>query len=158
VVSLAVIIGTRSYLGVDAFNEWGWRIPFIISFLLMAIAIYIRLSLAETPVFQEIKAKGQTATNPWREAFLSGNIWCAVIASIVVLGQGRVWYSGHFWVLCFLQTVKKETRCAAIQLRRSHRAPDRDADAESPAWSAAESDRPATWHKYQGCPAGIPMR
>ncbi len=107
VVSLAVIIGTRTYLGVDAFNEWGWRIPFIVSLLLVAIAIYIRLSLAETPIFQQIKAKGQTATNPWREAFLSRNIRYVVIASIVVLGQGCVWYSGQFWALYFLQTVKK---------------------------------------------------
>jgi MFS family permease len=107
VVSLAVIIGTRTYLGVDAFNDWGWRIPFIISFLLVAIAIYIRLSLQETPVFQDIKRKGQTATNPWREAFMSRNIRYVIIASIVVLGQGCVWYSGQFWALYFLQTVKK---------------------------------------------------
>src|SRR5512143_2378053 len=85
VVSLAVIIGTRTYLGVDTFNDWGWRIPFIISLLLVAIAIYIRLSLAETPIFQEIKRKGQTALNPWREAFLSRNIRYVLIASIVVL-------------------------------------------------------------------------
>ena len=107
VVSLAVIIGTRTYLGVDAFNDWGWRIPFIISLLLVAIAIYIRLSLQETPVFQDIKKKGQTATNPWREAFMSRNIRYVIIASIVVLGQGCVWYSGQFWALYFLQTVKK---------------------------------------------------
>jgi MFS family permease len=107
VVSLAVIIGTRTYLGVDAFNDWGWRIPFIISLLLVAIAIYIRLSLQETPVFQDIKRKGQTATNPWREAFMSRNIRYVIIASIVVLGQGCVWYSGQFWALYFLQTVKK---------------------------------------------------
>ena len=107
VVSLAVIIGTRTYLGVDTFNDWGWRIPFIISLLLVAIAIYIRLSLQETPVFQDIKRKGQTATNPWREAFMSRNIRYVIIASIVVLGQGCVWYSGQFWALYFLQTVKK---------------------------------------------------
>src|SRR5215467_10365433 len=107
VVSLAVIVGTRTYLGVDAFNEWGWRIPFILSLLLVAIAIYIRLSLAETPIFQQIKAKGQTSLNPWREAFLSRNIRYVVIASIVVLGQGCVWYSGQFWALYFLQTVQK---------------------------------------------------
>ena len=83
VVSLAVIIGTRTYLGVDAFNDWGWRIPFIISLLLVAIAIYIRLSLQETPVFQDIKKKRQTATNPWREAFMSRNIRYVIIASIV---------------------------------------------------------------------------
>ncbi len=107
VVSLAVIIGTRTYLGTDKFNDWGWRIPFIISLLLVMIAIYIRLSLQETPIFQEIKAKGRTATNPWREAFLSSNIKYVGIATIVVLGQGCVWYSGQFWALYFLQTVKK---------------------------------------------------
>jgi MFS family permease len=107
VVSLAVIIGTRTYLGVDAFNDWGWRVPFITSFLLVAMAIYIRLSLGETPIFQEIKARGGTATNPWREAFMSRNLKYVIIASVVVLGQGCVWYSGQFWALYFLQTVKK---------------------------------------------------
>jgi len=107
VVSLAVIIGTQTYLGDDAFTEWGWRIPFIVSFLLVAIAIYIRLSLQETPIFQEIKAKGQTSSNPWREAFLSRNIKYVLIASVVVLGQGCVWYSSQFWALYFLQKVKK---------------------------------------------------
>jgi len=137
VVSLTVIIGTRSYLSVDAFNEWGWRIPFIISFLLMAIAIF--------------EAKGQAATKPWREAFLSRNIRSAVIASIVVLGQGCVWYSGQFWVFYFLQTVKKldvlpssyVVRIALLIATPALRAP---------AWSVAEWDRPSTWHKYQRLP------
>src|SRR5881628_1319203 len=61
VVSLATIIATRTYFGNDVFNAWAWRIPFLISFLLVAIAIYIRLQLQETPIFQEIKAKGQMA-------------------------------------------------------------------------------------------------
>jgi MFS family permease len=107
VVSLAVIIWTRTYLGVEAFNAWGWRIPFIISLLLVAIAIYIRLSLQETPVFLDIKRKGGTVRNPWREAFLSTNLKYVLIASVVVIGQGCVWYSGQFWALYFLQTVKK---------------------------------------------------
>jgi MFS family permease len=107
VVSLAVIIGTRTYLGEAAFNDWGWRIPFLVSLLLVAIAIYIRLSLQETPIFQDIKAKGQTSVNPWREAFMSRNLRYVLIASVVVLGQGCVWYSGQFWALYFLQTVKK---------------------------------------------------
>jgi MFS family permease len=106
VVSLAVIIGTQRYLGPEAFNDWGWRVPFIISLLLVAIAIYIRLSLQETPVFKDMKAKGQATTNPWREAFLSRNIKYIIVASIVVLGQGCVWYSGQFWALFFLQKVK----------------------------------------------------
>jgi len=100
-------LGIRTYLGVEAFNDWGWRVPFIISLLLVAIAIWIRLSLGETPIFQEIKARGRTATNPWREAFMSANFKYVVIASVVVLGQGCVWYSGQFWALFYLQSVKK---------------------------------------------------
>jgi MFS family permease len=107
VLSLAVIISTRTYLGEAAFNEWGWRFPFILSLLLVGIAIWIRLSLGETPIFQDIKARGRTATNPWREAFMSSNFKYVVIASVVVLGQGCVWYSGQFWALFYLQSVKK---------------------------------------------------
>src|SRR6185436_1031593 len=72
-----------------------------------AIAIYIRLQLQETPIFEEIKAKGQMTQNPWKEAFLSANIRFVLIASIVVIGQGVVWYSGQFWALYFLQQVSK---------------------------------------------------
>src|SRR4026208_704406 len=107
VVSLATIIGIRTYLGVEAFNDWGWRVPFIISLLLVAIAIWIRLSLGETPIFQDIKARGRTATNPWREAFMSSNFKYVVIASVVVLGQGCVWYSGQVWALFFPHSVKQ---------------------------------------------------
>jgi MFS family permease len=107
VVSLAVIIACRWYFGSQAFEEWGWRVPFLISFLLVGIAIYIRLQLQETPIFQEIRAKGLMTKNPWKEAFLSANIKYVGIASIVVLGQGVVWYSGQFWALYFLQQVSK---------------------------------------------------
>lgn len=107
VVSLAVIILTRTYFGNQAFNEWAWRVPFLVSFFLVAIAIYIRLQLQETPIFQEIKAKGQMTRNPWKEAFLSANIKFVGIASLVVIGEGVVWYSGQFWALYFLQQVSK---------------------------------------------------
>src|SRR5256885_9517989 len=107
VVSLVVIILTREIVGVEAFNAWGWRIPFLLSLLMVAIAIYIRLQLQETPIFQAIKAKGQTATSPWREAFLSENLKYVLIASIVVIGEGVVWYSGQFWALYFIQQVQK---------------------------------------------------
>jgi len=107
VVSLAVIIATRTYFGNQVFDEWAWRIPFLVSFLLVAIAIYIRLQLQETPIFQEIKAKGQMTRNPWREAFLSANIKYILIATVVLIGQGVVWYSGQFWALYFLQQVSK---------------------------------------------------
>ncbi|MGH7521054.1 MAG: MFS transporter, partial [Gemmatimonadales bacterium] len=105
VLSLAVIIGTRTALGTEAFSAWGWRIPFVASLLLVAVAIYIRLRLQETPIFQEIKAKGQTATNPWKEAFTGQNLKYVAVATVVVLGEGCVWYSSQFWALYFLQTV-----------------------------------------------------
>jgi len=107
VLSLAVIIATRTYFGNEVFDAWAWRIPFLLSFLLVAVAIYIRLQLQETPIFQEIKAKGQMTKNPWKEAFLSANIKFVVIASIVVIGEGVVWYSGQFWALYYLQQVSK---------------------------------------------------
>jgi len=107
VLSLAVIIVVRTYFGNQVFDQWAWRIPFLLSFLLVAIAIYIRLQLQETPIFQEIKAKGQMARNPWKEAFLTANIKFVLIASVVVIGEGVVWYSGQFWALYFLQQVSK---------------------------------------------------
>ena len=107
VVALAVVLGTRASFGEDLFNAWAWRVPFLVSFLLVAIAIYIRLQLGETPVFEEIKAKGAMTKNPWREAFLSNNIQYVVVASIIVIGEGVVWYSGQFWALYFLQQVSK---------------------------------------------------
>jgi MFS family permease len=107
VVSLAVIILTRTWAGNQAFDEWAWRVPFLLSFLLVAIAIYIRLQLQETPIFQEIKARGQMTRNPWKEAFLSANIKFILIATVVLIGQGVVWYSGQFWALYFLQQVSK---------------------------------------------------
>ncbi|WP_439361785.1 MFS transporter [Bradyrhizobium sp. DASA03007] len=107
VVSLAVIILTRTYAGNQAFDEWAWRVPFLLSFLLVAIAIYIRLQLQETPIFQEIRSRGQMTRNPWKEAFLSSNIKYIGIAIVVLIGQGVVWYSGQFWALYFLQQVSK---------------------------------------------------
>jgi MFS family permease len=106
VVSLIVIIATRTWSGAQ-FDIWAWRIPFLISFLLVGIAIWIRLKLQETPIFQEIRAKGAMTRNPWKEAFLSANIKYVLIASIIVIGEGVVWYSGQFWALYFLGTVSK---------------------------------------------------
>jgi MFS family permease len=107
VLSLIVIIATRTYLGSDVFNDWGWRVPFLFSFLLMLIAYYIRVNFQESPIFEEIKAKGAMTKNPWKEAFLSNNIKFVLIATIVVLGEGVVWYSGQFWALYYLQQVAK---------------------------------------------------
>ncbi len=107
VLSLVVIIVVRAYAGEAVFNEWAWRIPFLFSFLLVFIAFYIRTHFEESPIFKEIKAKGQMTKNPWREAFLGANAKFVLIASIIVLGEGVVWYSGQFWALYFLQQVSK---------------------------------------------------
>src|SRR5262249_28334239 len=107
VVSSIVVVGTRELLGVETFNAWGWRIPFLVSFLLLAIAVYIRLQLQETPIFEEIKAKGGMTKNPWKEAFVSANVKFVLIASVVVIGEGVVWYSGQFTALYFLLQVSK---------------------------------------------------
>ena len=107
VLSLVVIIVTRTYAGEAVFNAWAWRIPFLFSFLLVFVTLYMRITFEESPVYAEIKAKGQTSKNPWREAFLSANFKLVVIATIVVLGEGVVWYSSQFWALYFLQTVAK---------------------------------------------------
>ena len=107
VLSLVVIIAARTYFGSTVFNDWAWRIPFLFSFLLVAVAVYIRLQLEESPIFEELKAKQGMTKNPWKEAFLSSNIKFVLIATVVVLGQGVVWYSGQFWALYFLQQVSK---------------------------------------------------
>ena len=108
VLSLIVIIATRTYFGEKVFNDWAWRIPFLCSFFLLLVTMYMRRNFEESPVYQEIKAKGKTSKNPWREAFLNpANLKFVVIATIVVLGEGVVWYSSQFWALFYLQTVSK---------------------------------------------------
>ncbi|MFS8640284.1 MAG: MHS family MFS transporter [Symbiobacteriaceae bacterium] len=105
-VSLAVVIGTRLGLGDEAFTAWGWRIPFLVSFILVAISFYIRMKLHETPIFQDLRRRGATTRNPWRESFTGPNLKPVLIATVIILGQGVVWYSSQFWALFFLQTVK----------------------------------------------------
>jgi MFS family permease len=117
VLSLLVIIVTRAYFGTDAFNAWAWRIPFLFSFLLVFIAYYMRREFQESPIYAEIKAKGETSKNPWREAFGNpANLKYVVIASIVVIGEGVVWYSSQFWALYFLQQVSKVDNLTAAYI------------------------------------------
>ena len=108
VLSLIIIYVTRTYFGEAVFNDWAWRIPFLCSFLLVLVTMYMRANFEESPVYAEIKAKGHTSKNPWRESFLNPqNLKYVVIATIVVLGEGVVWYSSQFWALFYLQTVSK---------------------------------------------------
>ena len=107
-MSLATIIGIRTYLGVEAFNDWGWRLPFIISLLLVAIAIWIRLSLGETPIFQDIKARGphhDATPGARRSSAATSSTWRSPAWSCWDrVASGTAASSG---ALYFLQTVKK---------------------------------------------------
>ncbi len=104
-VSLGVILIVREWLGVDAFAEWGWRIPFILSAILVGISIYIRLKMSESPLFAEIKAQGKVSKNPLKESFgKKENLKLVLLALFgATAGQGVVWYTGQFYALTFIQ-------------------------------------------------------
>jgi MFS family permease len=114
-VSLGVILFTRSMLdkdpvkSVQAFNEWGWRIPFLVSIVLVIVSIYIRLKMQESPLFTELKASGNTATNPLKESFgKKENLKMVLLALFgATMGQGVVWYTGQFYAQSFLENVCK---------------------------------------------------
>ena len=103
--ALLVVIGTRAYLGEDAFKAWGWRIPFLISILLLAVSLWIRMKLAESPVFVKMKTLGTTSKAPLSEAFGRWvNLRVVLIALLgAVMGEAVVWYSGQFYALFFLE-------------------------------------------------------
>jgi MFS family permease len=103
--ALLVVIGTRTYLGEDAFKAWGWRIPFLVSILLLAVSLWIRMKLAESPVFVKMKNLGTTSKAPLSEAFGQWvNLRVVVIALLgAVMGEAVVWYSGQFYALFFLE-------------------------------------------------------
>jgi MFS family permease len=108
-VSLAVIGATRSAFGEDAFKSYGWRIPFLLSFVLLGVSLYVRLRMAESPLFSRLKSSGQTSKNPLKESFTNPlNLKYVLIALFgVTAGQGVVWYTGQFYALTFLQSVLK---------------------------------------------------
>ena len=108
-MSLLVILGTRTFLGEKEFAEWGWRVPFLLSCVLLGISVWIRLSLNESPMFQKMKAEGKTSKAPLRESFGEWKNLKIVILALVGLtaGQAVVWYTGQFYALFFLtQTLK----------------------------------------------------
>ncbi|MFZ5970504.1 MAG: MFS transporter [Bacteroidota bacterium] len=108
-VSLGVILAVRLGMGEEAFAEWGWRIPFLLSALLVGISIYIRLRMEESPLFAKIKAEGKISKNPIRESFgKKENLRMVLIALFgAAAGQGVVWYTGQFYALSFLQNTCK---------------------------------------------------
>jgi MFS family permease len=118
-LSLMVILGTRSAIGEEAFADWGWRVPFIVSILLLAVSVYIRLSMNESPAFVKMKAEGKTSKAPLTEAFGEWKNLKIVILALIGLtaGQAVVWYSGQFYALFFLtQSLKVDGATANIMV------------------------------------------
>src|SRR5271170_4286458 len=107
--ALIIVIVTRTSLGEDAFKTWGWRIPFLISVILLGVSLWIRMQLAESPVFLDMKKSGTTSKAPLAEAFGRWSNLKIVLISLfgAVMGQAVVWYCGQFYALFFLERVLK---------------------------------------------------
>ncbi|MES2415294.1 MAG: MFS transporter [Pseudomonadota bacterium] len=108
-LSLLVILGVRTAMGEAAFADWGWRIPFLLSILLLGVSVYIRLSMNESPAFQKMKAEGRTSKAPLSESFGQWKNLKIVILALIGLtaGQAVVWYSGQFYALFFMTQALK---------------------------------------------------
>jgi hypothetical protein len=108
-LSLLVILGIRTALGEAVFADWGWRVPFLMSIILLGISVWIRLSLNESPAFQKMKSEGKTSKAPLTESFGEWKNLKIVILALVGLtaGQAVVWYTGQFYALFFLTTIAK---------------------------------------------------
>ncbi len=108
-VSMGVIGTMRLGFGEDAFRSWGWRVPFLLSFVLLAVSLYIRVRMRESPLFAKMKASGKTSVNPLKESFTNPvNLRYVLIALFgATAGQGVVWYTGQFYALTFLQSALK---------------------------------------------------
>lgn len=116
-LSLLVITGVRAGMDTAAFDAWGWRIPFLVSVLLLAVSVWIRMSMSESPAFARMKAEGRTSKAPLSEAFLTWkNGKIALLALLgIVMGQAVVWYTGQFYALFFLtKTLKIDDATANI--------------------------------------------
>jgi len=116
-LSLMVILGTRIAIGEEAFADWGWRIPFLVSIALLAISVYIRLSMNESPAFVKMKAEGKTSKAPLTESFGQWKNLKIVILALIGLtaGQAVVWYTGQFYALFFLtQSLKVDGATANL--------------------------------------------
>jgi MFS family permease len=104
-LSMGVIGLTRVGLGEEAFRAWGWRVPFLLSFLLLAVSLYVRVKMSEAPLFTRMKKRGEASKNPLRESFTNPqNLRYVLIALFgATAGQGVVWYTGQFYALTFMQ-------------------------------------------------------
>ncbi|UST56712.1 MHS family MFS transporter [Pseudomonas moraviensis] len=121
-MSLLVILACRTALGTEAFEAWGWRIPFLLSIILLAVSVYIRLQLSESPVFQKMKDEGKASKAPLTESFARWDNLKVVIMSLLggTAGQAVVWYTGQFYALFFLlQTLKIDAQTANLLIAGS---------------------------------------
>jgi MFS family permease len=121
-LSLMVILGTRTAMGEAAFADWGWRIPFLLSVFLLAISVWIRLSMNESPAFAKMKAEGKTSKAPLSESFGEWRNLKIVILALIGLtaGQAVVWYTGQFYALFFMtQTLKVDLSTANVLIAAS---------------------------------------
>jgi MFS family permease len=108
VLALAVVLTTRVLLGERAMGQWGWRLPFLFSALLLALSLWIRMRLSESPVFQRMSEARQLASSPIAAAFQGENLRRILLALIcLLLAQGAVWYTGHFYAPFFLERILK---------------------------------------------------
>ena len=114
-LSLAVILIVQNRMSKETFSAWGWRIPFIISIALVAVSLYIRLRMKESPIFQHIKSAGMTSAQPLKEAFTKWVNLKRVLISLfgATAGQGVVWYTGQFYALFYLQAILKVNTTSA---------------------------------------------
>jgi MFS family permease len=108
-ISLGVILSVRLGLGEDSFKQWGWRIPFLLSALLVGMSLYIRLRLKESPIFTRLKKEGKTSSAPLKDSFGNRRNWKVILLALfgATAGQGVVWYTGQFYALFFLQNTLK---------------------------------------------------
>jgi MFS family permease len=117
-VSLLVILVVRGIVGEEAFKQWGWRIPFLLSILLVAMSYYVRIRLKESPLFTKLRESGKTSTAPVRDSFGNWSAWKIFLLVLfgATAGQAVVWYTGQFYALFFLQTVLKVPLATAYKI------------------------------------------
>jgi MFS family permease len=109
VLALLVILACRLSFGDQVFGDWGWRVPFLISAVLVALSIYIRLKLEEAPLYARLKQQGKASTNPALESFSSARNWGLILFALfgATAPEGVVWYTGQFYALFYMTTVLK---------------------------------------------------